>query len=309
VANEEACPRSFRRTVAKLCAGSPFDLIWVNYAKLLPAVPNHLRARAIVDTHDIQTTIFEAEQLPRYPRPLRPLLRTLFWHSEARLLRKAPTLISINPRESQILRSASPESRIVTIPAIVEASPAHRRPEGRIFDLLFIGSASHANAEGLIHFLERVFPQVIEARPGVTMLVVGRIGSYPPVTANAAVKKYQGAQLHFENHIDDVAKAYQRGRVVVAPILSGAGMKIKVVEAFAHGKCVVGTRLAFDGIGVEHERSAFISDDPRETAGMIDCLLREPKLRAKVEREARQLFEREHSLAVAVRTLRRELHL
>lgn len=109
------------------------------------------------------------------------------------------------------------------------------------FSLLFTGNFSYApNAEAALYFARKVLPLLIGQRPQSHFFVVGR--NPPPQLAGMAGVSVTG-------FVDDIRDFYRRCTVFVCPLLSGAGIKNKVLEAMACGIPIVTTSLGIDGIG------------------------------------------------------------
>lgn len=104
--------------------------------------------------------------------------------------------------------------------------------------LLFVGSLWYEpNAQGIEWFLCRAWPAIRAAVPGAELRLVGA----GPEPLRAAWQAHPGVQA--PGFADDLAAEYAGAQAVIAPILSGGGSNIKVVEALAHGRPCVVTRL------------------------------------------------------------------
>jgi glycosyltransferase involved in cell wall biosynthesis len=108
-----------------------------------------------------------------------------------------------------------------------------------------------------------VLPRVRAARPGASLDLVGPNvpGSLDDLAAVA------GVRVH--GWVDDLAAAYAAADLVVAPLLHGAGTRIKVLEAFAYRRPVVATAVAVAGLGVEHGLEVVIADTADDIAVAI----------------------------------------
>src|SRR5439155_25435079 len=91
-----------------------------------------------------------------------------------------------------------------------------------------------------------------------------------------------------ENAIDHLAEA----RVAVAPILSGSGTRLKIVEAWAAGTAVVATSLGAEGLPARHGDNILLADDPESFTGAVLGLLGSTQDRARIGRAGRDEYER-----------------
>ncbi len=89
-------------------------------------------------------------------------------------------------------------------------------------------------------------------------------------------------------YVDDPLPYIQRAAVFVAPILSGGGTKLKVLEAMAVGKAIVSTSIGVEGIEGNDEEHFMVADGPAVFADRVVSLLRDPVLRERIGANARR---------------------
>jgi glycosyltransferase involved in cell wall biosynthesis len=162
------------------------------------------------------------------------------------------------------------------------------RPPGR-GRLLFVGNLGYApNVEGLSWFIESVLPRLA---PEVTLDVVGSGGD---------VRALSHPRVTFHGWVHDLGPHYEAADAVVAPIFSGSGTRIKVLEAFAHGRPVVATAKAVEGIGASDRTHLRVVDDAQAFASACRLVLDGGVGEPMAER-AYQLVRTEHDLSTVAR--------
>ncbi len=141
--------------------------------------------------------------------------------------------------------------------------------EGREDDtILFVGSFRHApNVEALEWFTAEVFPQILEVRPSVLLVVVG--AELPNTLRHLA--EHPNVQLM--GFVEDVRAPLLKCKVFLCPVLSGSGVRVKLLEAFACGIPAVSTTMGAEGLATAEERICEIADTPDEFAGAVVRLL------------------------------------
>ena len=171
--------------------------------------------------------------------------------------------------------------------------------------LLFIGNLDadldSPNVEGLLWFVDQVWPLVLEQRPDTTLRIGGK--------ASAIVQqRLQGvAGLEMLGFVQDMARTVRGAAVNLAPIRFGTGTRIKVLDALAQGGAVVSTTLGCEGIDVEDGVHVRLADGPQAFAGACVELLEDPgKARVLGEAGHRLMLER-YSTSVHVPELARRL--
>jgi O-antigen biosynthesis protein len=149
------------------------------------------------------------------------------------------------------------------------------------FTLLFLGSFRHLpNQEALTWFLREVFPQVRAEEPRARLIV---IGSDPPLLHSLPASE----AVDLVGFVEDVREPLKHYSLFVCPILSGSGMRVKLLEAFAAGIPVISTRLGAEGLATEDGDLCALADDPPSFAAHIVKLLRDPEAAAQMAERAR----------------------
>jgi sugar transferase (PEP-CTERM/EpsH1 system associated) len=156
-------------------------------------------------------------------------------------------------------------------------------------DLVFIGMMDYfPNIDAVQYFCRDILPHIRASVPQVRFYIVGR-------NPTAAVKK-----LACEPHIivtgsvPDVRPYLTQAAVAVAPFRIARGVQNKVLEAMAMGVPVIGTSLAFQGLGITPQDGVRQADNPAEFAQAVIALLTDPKEHRKCVLRARQYVEKHH---------------
>jgi polysaccharide biosynthesis protein PslH len=158
--------------------------------------------------------------------------------------------------------------------------------EGR---LLFTGTMSYPpNAQAARWMVERVLPAIRARRPDVSLTIVGRD---PP----AAVRQLAGDAVTVTGRVPDLASHFASAAVVVAPLLSGSGTKLKVLEAMAAGRPVVATSIGAEGIGARDGEHLRVADGPERFAATVAELLDDRSEAARIARNGRELVAERYS--------------
>lgn len=139
------------------------------------------------------------------------------------------------------------------------------------------------NREGMDWFLDEVWPQVVAVHPEVKFYLAGR---------NMPDKYYRYVSPNFEvvGEVDDAARFLESKAILVVPVLSGSGMRIKIVEGMAHGRAVVATNLAAEGIGVTDTDHIFLADSAADFAERINILIEQRPLYDAIAQRAEEFI-------------------
>ncbi len=159
--------------------------------------------------------------------------------------------------------------------------------------VFFLGTLSwEANADGLVWFLDEVWPSVVERRPGARFVIGGKA---PPPDVRVRVEALPGVEA--VGFVDDPEIYLSRARVFVAPLRFGSGMKLKVVEALMRGVPTVTTSIGAESIAAEPGRHLELADDPAGQAAAVCGLLADRTRWTSMRAHARALARERYTWA------------
>ena len=207
---------------------------------------------------------------------------------ERRAIRAFPIVTVVAEPDAAALRRLSPGARIEVVPNGVDAS--RFRPEPEMVptpgSIVFVGAMSFPpNVAAICWFVHEVLPGVRSARPDVTVTIVGRDPA-PAVLALAA-----DPAVTVTGAVDDVRPFLARAAVVIAPMVSGSGIKNKILEAMAMQRPVVATSLAAEGVAVTPGLDVLVADGPIAFGAAVESLLDDTDRAESIALAGRALVE------------------
>jgi len=133
------------------------------------------------------------------------------------------------------------------------SAESQRDPE----TLVFSGKMSyHANISMAKYLVEEIMPRIWKHRPAARLYIVGK-------DPTPAIKKLtRNPLVTVTGTVDDIRPFLWRSTVSVVPLLYGAGIQNKILEAMATGTPVVTTCQALSALQAQSGRDLFVSDDP-----------------------------------------------
>jgi len=126
------------------------------------------------------------------------------------------------------------------------------------------------NQQGLDWFLNKIWPEVKSKFPEVQFHIAGKamLGRYFEL-------KTPGVFIH--GTVPDAIEYLQKYEIFIVPLLSGGGMRLKIVEGLALGKCIVSTAIGAEGVGYSDGNDLVIADSPEEWITQLSFLLNNPE--------------------------------
>ncbi len=165
-------------------------------------------------------------------------------------------------------------------------------------NVVFSGSMDWlANADGIRHLLEDIWPLVVAEVPSARMTVVGRAA--PPDLVERA--RRSGYQWEFTGFVPDVREYLRQASVYVIPLRVGGGTRLKVFEAMANGCPVVSTGIGVEGLHLEAGQHYVRAEQPEEFARATVRLLRDHAAAVRMARAARSYIEERYSFRQVAR--------
>ncbi len=267
------------------------DVVQLEYAQLASYGARFRQLVSCLFEHDLHFQSVQRGMLsagwPGLPRRAYEYLRALrFELNRLRQFDMVQVCSSAQRRTLRALLGEEPPVKADLRTAIdVSAYPCRLdgREEGTV---LFVGNFRHTpNLEALTHYCKRIVPLVRDRKPGVRFVVAG--ASAPDWLAEAL----RGSGVEFLGAVDDIRAVLGRYAVFAAPIRSGSGVRVKLLEAFASGIPVVATSLAAEGLCEPGDPAARIEDEDEAFAEAIVALLSRPQLGRALARAARAAVE------------------
>jgi glycosyltransferase involved in cell wall biosynthesis len=150
--------------------------------------------------------------------------------------------------------------------------------------MLFLGSYNYKpNIDAVEFLIKKIWPLVRQTIPNATLKIAGtppnRIPSYREDTPG----------VEFTGFVTELDELYRKTRVVCAPILSGGGTRVKIIEAAAYGKPIVSTRIGAEGIELRDGIEILLRDDPKSFAEACIGFLKDYALSKQVAMAARSM--------------------
>ncbi|MCC7453826.1 MAG: glycosyltransferase [Crocinitomix sp.] len=138
------------------------------------------------------------------------------------------------------------------------------------------------NEEAINWLLDEIWPEV--ASLTCSLHLAGR--KMPTYIQNQATSK-----LIVYNEVEDAVQFMGQFDVLIAPLLSGGGMRIKIIEAMALGKAVITTTVGAEGIAYTNRENIWIADTKEEIIAAIKHLDAQPNTVKELGANARKLVE------------------
>lgn len=265
---------NFKKRFDHLHKNNRYDIIIISYAEYGELVKGIDTAHKIVDTHDF----FSLQYLQKTTKKdLKPIGKV--FQEEISLLKEFDEIWTYSIEEEYIFNQFT-EKPVKLIPVSFEP---HKLIVDRayVYNIVYIASNNPHNVASMIWFIKEVLPLL----PDVQIHIIGKIcrdiADHP--------------QLVKHGMVDDVTNIYAKSKITICPMLSGTGIKIKVIESLAYGIPVVTSRRGVDGLVNKRNNGCVVANEPKSFADSIHRLLNDEVFYKEVREQAMAYFSSCHT--------------
>ena len=272
-----------------------FDVVQMEtlfMAPYLEVIRKYSRAKVVLRAHNIEHLIWkrmaEAARNLLKKAYLKHLYTTLEAY-EKNILNRFDGILPITEKDAAFFRRYT-HKPVKTIPFGLEPSvfsqPAGVQPENAVFH---IGAMNWMpNEEGIRWFLREVWPQLSRRFPDIKLYLAGR-----------AMPRWL-LSLHEKNvviagEVESARDFIASKSISIAPLFSGSGVRIKILESMALGKAVVSTSTGAEGIEYLAGENILIADTAGDFAAAVARLYENPEEARRIGENARMLTETKHN--------------
>ena len=295
---------AFEQKLIQLLTANDFDIVQIETVHLAPYIPvirRHSKAHIAMRAHNVEFEIWQriADNTKFFPKKwyLNHLTKKLKRY-EINQLQHYDMLVSITKRDEDFFKKLGYKNKAVVTPIgldIGDYKPNYKTFEEEL-SISFIGALDWMpNYEGLMWFLENVWPQLTTRFPKLKFHIAGRHTPKSLMKLNMKNVKVYG-------EIPDAGKFINAHSVMVVPLLSGGGMRAKILEGMALGKVVLSTSLGLEGIDARQKREVLKADSANDFIESIQFCYDKEKRLQRIGHNARE-YVAEHfdNLSIAKR--------
>ena len=267
--------------IGRIVSGRSWDVIWMEhfwvapYAKLLRPHGKKL----VVDLLNIESVYYQslAGASSVLHRPLLHRFANQARRYEEELLKDFDLVVTTSPDDAG--RLVHPNLLVLPNTIPFHAAPSEPRTE----TLVFTGNFAYTpNQQGLDWFLNQVWPIVLREKPGLRLRLVGKEIHYARSSA---------PNIDYVGPVEDAVVEIARSEVVIVPLQSGSGTRLKILEAFAACTPVVSTSIGAEGLEAIPGQHFKLADSPDSFAQAVVELFDNRDERSRLAEEGRRLYE------------------
>jgi glycosyltransferase involved in cell wall biosynthesis len=295
---------AFAQKLKDILDEEKFDIVQFEMTFMSPyleIVRKNSRARTVLRAHNIEHLIWERISKnatnPLERVYLRHLARTLKKH-ELTVINDFDGVAAITRNDADFFIQAGCRVPISDIPFGINLTRFRELPQDSSDITLFsIGSMNWIpNQEGIRWFLETVWPDVTKRYPFLKYFIAGR--EMPSWLTNS---HYPNVKIAGE--VDDALKFINEHTVMIVPLFSGSGIRIKIIEGMACGKTIISTTVGAEGIHYTNLEDILIADEPADFIEMISDCMNDKAFLNRIGKNARELIRKDYDRDLIIQKL------
>lgn len=284
-----------KRKLVEILKAEDFDIIQVESIFLTPYLPIMRRfsnakiiLRAPNIEHKIWERIYKATKTPFKRGYIKHLALTLKYY-ELNHINDYDAVSPVTEVDAEYFRENGLRKKCKGI-------PFGMNPPELLSDVLeekntifHIGSMNwHPNEQGIKWFLEECWDKIRQTTPNVQAYFAGRY--MPNWLKNTSIEG-----VHIVGEVEDSIRFMTSKQIMVVPLLSGSGIRIKIIEAMSIGKTVIATTIAAEGIMYEDGKNIIIANSAEEFASAVKYCVENPDKCKSIGDEAYKLIAERYS--------------
>jgi glycosyltransferase involved in cell wall biosynthesis len=203
---------------------------------------------------------------------------------ERMLAERAELSVAVSERDLEGLAAPAGRGRVIPVSGETHESIAREKTESVV--LLSGNLGYRPTVRGAEWFAHRVWPRILEQSPGSRWVLAGA----RPAAVVRRLARLPGVEVHAD--VPDLAEFLAAARVTIAPMSSGSGVPMKVLEAMAAGVPAVVHPWAADGLGGDAGEAVAVAANAEEWVDVLAGLLSDHQRARDLGRRGHELWRR-----------------
>lgn len=276
--------KNFDKALKSTLKKESFDVVLFESlftSSYLPTISKNSHAKLIYRSHNIEHQIWE-NQSRLSSNPFVKLYLELqvkrLKRQEINFWKSVKNIASISITDSQKITALS-KANVNTVHLHAQEKDLKLVDQSSKIDFFHLGAMDwKPNVQGIKWLVDEVWPMLKNNKAEIHL--AGR--KMPKELLERAE-----AGLFIQGEIENASQFTSQHKVLLVPLFIGSGMRVKIIEAMAQGKCIICTKLAAQGIPFTHEENILIAETKTEFVDAINYCLQYPKKVEEIGKNAR----------------------
>ncbi|MEI6487446.1 MAG: glycosyltransferase family 4 protein [Bacteroidota bacterium] len=284
--------KTFEQTLIKILQKQHFDIIQIESLLLsnyILVIRKYSEAKIILRSHNVEYSIWE-RLAKKTANPLRAwylrLLAKRLKKYEIEMMNHYDGIACITKLDALSYQQLGCQPPIITIPFGINLSNYNvQKTSTQVASVFHLGAMDWMpNADAMKWFLNYVWPRVVDQHSAVKLYLAGR--NMPTWLLQLSMPN-----VEVVGEVSDAHQFINSKSIMVVPLSSGGGMRVKIIEGMALAKIIISTTIGAEGIEYQSMRNIIIANTAKEFVEAIHTCLTDSTLSDSIANNARQLAE------------------
>lgn len=289
---------AFERSLVHEVRKNAYDIVQFEglfVAPYLEEVRKNTKAKLIYRAHNIEHQIWERlaqQKSDPFKKMFLKLIAGRIKRYELQHLNSFDAIAVFTGQDKTTMQQYGARVKIEVIPVGIDVTLYQPQPEKTEFpSLFFLGSLSWMpNREGIEWFLENFRGDIVNGELRARLYVAGN-------DIPEQFDEYEALdKIFMKGEVDDALEFINSKAIMIVPLLSGGGMRVKIVEGMAMQKCIITTSLGAEGIKYSSGENIIIADTREDFLRAIKRCITDEELCRQIGLNARALVEQQHDI-------------
>ncbi|RLD61161.1 MAG: glycosyl transferase family 4 [Bacteroidetes bacterium] len=296
--------KAIKNKIIEILKADEFDIVQLELLYMTPYIPvikEYSKAKIILRSHNIEHLIWE-RLTGQTKNPLKKLylsqLTRKLKNYELSVLNEYDGIATISNKDADFFRKNGCNIPLTHIPFGVDISDYVIEKTDMEFPSIFHLGAMNwpPNEEGIKWFLDEVWMKTHERFPQLKFYLAGRM--MPQWLLDLKMPN-----VEVLGEIDDARNFILSKAIMVVPLFSGSGIRIKIIEGMALGKTIISTNIGAEGLNYTNRKDILIADTADEFVNAVEKTIENQKFCENMGNKARLLIETHHNNKTIIQKL------
>lgn len=283
----------FEKILIEFLKNNQYDIVQLESifsAVYLPVIKKYSQARVVLSAHNIEHQIWQRMMLHE-----KNLFKKLYLniqikrlkHFEDNLFKQVDAVTAVTELDKKYILSICPYLPVVVTPNGMDIQTYQLAPfeQQQLHTIFYLGSLDWLpNQQGILWFLDHVWQKVLAKNPSIQLIIAGK--NIPEWLINRQEKN-----VKYYSNVPNTKELYDKYAITIVPLLAGSGIRVRIIEGMAYGKCIISTSIGAEGVPYTHQKNIIIADTADDFANQIITLTQNPQQVKQIQQEARLLAE------------------
>lgn len=295
----------FEKLLFRNLTDNKYDIIQLEgifVAPYLGVIRKNSNAKVVFRAHNIEHQVWQKlarQKSDPFKRWYLQLLARRIKNYELQLLNKFDGMVVFTEQDKTSMVYFGIQIPLAVLPIGVDLTlykPDHSKDD--FPSLFFLGSLDWLpNREGIEWFIDNFHKDLTDGDLKAKFYVAGH--NIPEQFDDYEVL----GKVFIHGEVDDALEFVNSKSIMIVPLLSGGGMRVKIVEGMAMEKCIISTSVGAEGINVQNGKNIIIANNTDEFYNAMKKCITDEHYCRQIGRAARRLVEQQHDVNKVTRQL------